>query len=234
MSTLSSEEQNAARLFGYSPSSWSSLSARDKELLYLIRPLPKSAYKINVQLSRLEGFLAEAERDAKAMGGEFSLTPDFQRGHVWDQARQTAYVENFLRGQAPALFKFNSPGIGSISREIQGDLGTHDMVCVDGLQRLTALREFMANRLPVFGGLTAKDLDDTVFATNRINQTFEVEVFAFPWKHELLDYYVSLNAGGVVHSEEEIARVKAMSEEAKLSATAATQAPAKRRPRNAG
>lgn len=231
---LSAQELDAARLFGYSPSAWSALSVRDKELLTLIRPMPKSAYTTNVQLSRLEGFLEDMDRDAQSMGGVFTLVPDFQRGHVWDAARQTAYVENFLRGQAPATFKFNSPGMGSISHDRPGDLHPHDMVCVDGLQRLTALREFMANRLPVFGSLTARDLDNTVFATNRLGSVFTVEVFAFPWKHELLDYYVALNAGGVVHSPEEIARVKAMSLAAKDVALASPRAPASRKARPVG
>lgn len=212
-SKAASQDAYEARLYGYSDSSWASMSESDKELHRLIKPAPRAQYTVNVFLSRIEGYLETLESEAQKMGGSFTLTPDFQRGHVWDKAKQVAYVENYLRGHASACFKFNSPGYNADS--IKGDINPHDVVCVDGLQRITALREFMADRLEVFGGKKASDFNNTPFDTRRTVFKLDIEVFAFPWRDELLDYYVVLNAGGVVHAPEEIARVKALSEDAK-------------------
>lgn len=218
--------------YGYSDESWGKLEEKERQLLRKISPAPRAAYKVNMFLNRIEGWLADEEAGAKLMGGTFSLIPDFQRGHVWDEAKQAAYVENYLRGQAPALFRFNNVSITGSSREAGGDIQPYDMVCIDGLQRLTALREFMADRLTVFGDIKASDLRGTVVDPKRTIFNFELEVFAFPWRHELLDYYVALNAGGVVHSPEEIARVKAMSETARLSSLPAPKPETAKRRRN--
>jgi hypothetical protein len=219
-----------ARLFGYSENSWEGLSEKDRDLLRKVRPAPTSAYKVNGFLSRIEGWIKEETENAASFGGEFSLSPDFQRGHVWDQEKQIAYVENYLRGQAPSLFRFNNVSASGNKEEKHGDIHYYDMVCIDGLQRLTALREFMADRLVVFGDLTASALKGTVMDPKRTNFTYEVEIFDFPHRHELLDYYVSLNAGGVVHSIEEIDRVKAMSEAARQGSERLEAQTRRRRP----
>jgi len=59
----------------------------------------------------------------------FEICPDFQRGHVWDDAKSIAYVEFCLKGgvSARTLF-FNCPGWQNKG----------PMQLVDGLQRLTA------------------------------------------------------------------------------------------------
>lgn len=214
MTKLSATDRDEAHRYGYSDQSWLGLSDRDKELLRLVQPSRRATYVTNVNLSRLDAFLKDQDATAQRMGGTFALNPDFQRGHVWDTARQIAYVENYLRGNAPALFRFNSPAINGSTREAKGDLHPYDFVCIDGLQRITALTAFAQGELPVFGGLTATDLKGTLFDPLRLNLTTSIEVFDFAWKEDLLSYYIALNSGGVVHAPEEIDRVKALRVEA--------------------
>ena len=76
------------------------------------------------------------------------LNPDFQRGHIWTEEQQIAWLEFFLRGgRTGRILYFNCPSWQSYIKKGEYD----DFVCVDGLQRLTAIRRFMDGEIPVFG-----------------------------------------------------------------------------------
>lgn len=64
--------------------------------------------------------------------GKISLSPDFQRNFVWDHARKSRLIESILLGiPVPAFyFALDSKGIYHV---------------VDGLQRLTTIRQFFNN-----------------------------------------------------------------------------------------
>ena len=206
-----SQPTSHPRDFGLSEEYWARISEKEHALYERIRPLRKSVYQVQNHLSRIEDTLAQFEREAVSMGGCFELCPDFQRGHVWTHEQQVAYVESFLRGAADATIEFNNPSMGTLLLD-PGDLHPYSMVCVDGLQRLTALREYMAGRVKVFGGLSAEDLKGTSFDANRY--TWTLKCFDFPTRAQLLQHYLDLNAGGTPHSAEEIARVRQLRAEA--------------------
>ena len=148
-------------------------------------------YQTSIPIRNLPGFI---NKFVKNYGLE--LNPDFQRGHVWDQPRRTAFVEHILRGGMGSRdIRMNCPGW---MRDFHGPF-----VLVDGLQRLTALRDFMANRLPVFG-IRLKDLEDPI----PLEYTVNIMVNNLPSRAAVLRWYIEINAGGVVHSDEEIDRVR--------------------------
>lgn len=200
-----------ASQFGYADSSWAALSAEDRALHRRIRPLPRVAYAVNHAVHRLENTLAQYASDSKEIGGTFDLVPDFQRGHVWHRDQQIAYIENVFRGTAPMVFKFNSPSYGQRD-DPKADLAPGDFVCVDGLQRLTALRAFIAGDIKAFGDLTPTSLTGTSFDLKRMNWTCTFEVFDFTRRSELLQFYLDLNSGGTIHAPEELARVRGLLE----------------------
>ncbi len=155
-------------------------------------------YVVNHALNQLENQLANYEREYG-----LDLNPDFQRGHVWNEAQQIAFVEFFLRGGATSrTIYFNSPWFAS-----KGKTGAYgDMVIVDGLQRLTALRAFLAGRLPVFGTLIG-DYEDTLhMAAAKHNLQFAIN--GLQTRAEMLRWYLEFNTGGVVHTPEELERVR--------------------------
>lgn len=96
--------------FGLSRQYWASLSPKNQALYHLVRPQPKAAYEVDVQLGYVEDFILAQQRDLPKMGGSFELDPDFQRGHVWTDAQRIAYVESIIRGTAPTRILFNCPG----------------------------------------------------------------------------------------------------------------------------
>lgn len=129
--------------------------------------------------------------------GTLQLDPPFQRAHVWTDQQRIAYVEFILRG-------------GDSSKEIhfnQADWMTGfkaPMYLVDGKQRLEAVRRFMCNDLAIFGGLLCNDFEDSL----PLEAAFIFHVNNLQTYAEVLQWYIDLNAGGVAHTEEEIARVR--------------------------
>lgn len=198
---------------------WDRLSDSDKALYQRIRPLVAATYEVDVGLSQVEAFLARQAEDMTAMGGLMELEPDFQRGHVWTQEQRVRYVESFIRGQAPNLIMFNCPG-WSRGKE-KGDIPSHHFQCIDGLQRLTTLRMFMKGELTVFDGLTAASLTGTPFDPKRMR--IRVGVYEFCSRAELLQFYLDLNAGGTVHAQEELERVRGLLNKASPADPSRTQ-----------
>lgn len=127
--------------------------------------------------------------------------PDFQRAYVWTPEQKVRYVEFILRG-------------GTTGRDIYTNcptwnqmLGPRDYVLVDGRQRLDAVLGFMNNEFPIFGGSYRRDYTDTLRLTQG---TFRWHVNDLATRDEVLQWYVDLNAGGTIHTPDEINRVRAL------------------------
>jgi hypothetical protein len=155
-----------------------------------IPQFPQGNHKTSVSLDEIE---AHVERLVQNF--HLDLDPDFQRGHVWSEDQQVRFVEYILRGGEGGLeILFNQP-----VRDVP------PMVILDGKQRLTAVLKFVRNELPVFGHLY-REFDHRV--GSRFGLVFRR--FNIPTRKEVLEYYLSLNAGGTPHSEEEIVRVRGL------------------------
>lgn len=181
-----------------------------EELDAIIRPLPRSNYKADHTLKSLEYALSGMERD-----WGLELNPDYQRGHVWTEAQQVSFIENLIRGGVASTGKvvqFNHPN-WEMDQSPNSDLPDR-LQCIDGLQRLTALRRFMNGEIQAFG-LHADDFDGTPYSLSRIYITFAI--FRLQTRAELLQYYLDLNAGGTPHPESEIDRVRGLLDEARQS-----------------
>lgn len=160
-------------------------------------------YRVNVGWDNLEANLQRyAEKRGSTGDIETMISPDFQRAHVWTQEQQIAYVEFKLRGgEGSDVLLFNCP---SWMNDFRGP-----MELVDGKQRLTAVRKFLNNELPIFDGNYIEDFEDElpigepdfIFAVNNL-----------PTRKEVLQWYIQLNSGGTVHTQEEIDKVKSLLE----------------------
>lgn len=179
------------------------------ELLAIIRPLPQARYEVDTHWGMLDKTLADMTHDYG-----LELNPDYQRGHVWTSAQQQAYVEGVLRGAistAGLTVQFNCPNFESRLLASDRDLPDGFQV-MDGLQRLTAVREFMMGNVHPFG-LTLDDLAGTSFTPKGMTYRLRFAVFCFQYKIDVLEHYLALNCGGTPHSDDEIARILAMRDE---------------------
>lgn len=152
------------------------------------------SYEIDVSPDRL---IVNIDEFVEKHG--LQMDPDFQRGHVWTEKQQRGFIEFFLRGGKTArVIYLNQP---SWHRHQTTDY--NDFVIVDGKQRIEAWRKFFANELKVYGSY-AKDFTDSL----RIMKTMKLNVNDLQTRADVLQWYIDFNSGGVVHSDEEIARVK--------------------------
>lgn len=130
------------------------------------------------------------------------MSPDFQRGHVWNEKQQKEYVEFLLKGGKTArVIYLNNPTWANYKNK-------HDFVCVDGLQRSTAIFRFVKNEIKVFGHYY-----DEFEGSPRMMQGIKININDLKTRKEVLQWYLEFNSGGTVHTEEELTRVREMLEE---------------------
>lgn len=167
-------------------------------------------YEVNVGLKYIEMILKDYEEDYG-----LELNPDFQRGNVWTEQQQSAYMEFLLKGgQTARVIYFNCPFFNRGNLEDYKN-GKYEMPmqCVDGLQRLTAIRKFLSNDIKVFG-YYLNDFDDKDILLRRM-YGIRFNINKLQTRKEVLKWYLDFNTGGTVHSKDEIDRVKKLLEECK-------------------
>lgn len=126
------------------------------------------------------------------------LNPEFQRGHVWTEDQQIRYCEFILRGgKSSKELYFNCPGWPNTDGQ---------MVLVDGKQRLEAVRRFMANEIQVFNAYR----DEYTDRLNMLIARFSININNLETDAEVYQWYLDLNDGGVVHTKEELDKVRKM------------------------
>ena len=152
----------------------------------------RGTYQVDFRL----GYLSKAIQDFQEEG--LDLCPDFQRGHVWTPQQQTEFVEYILRGGKTSEILLNAKGGYSGICE--------NFVCVDGLQRLTALLLFLDDKLAIFGGHTRSQIEGIELLLKEIYLTFRIN--ELPTRKAVLQWYLELNAGGTPHTDGEIDRVR--------------------------
>lgn len=149
-----------------------------------------------------QSLIREIDRMEKEEG--LVLNPDFQRGHVWSEEQQTKYIEFILKGGKTArVIYLNNP-----QWHFEVKSGYKGFVCVDGLQRITAIRRFVNNEIKAFG-YYLKEYEDSM--RNKIDMRLHIN--DLQTKKEVLQWYLDFNDGGTPHTEEEINRVKSLLEE---------------------
>lgn len=176
--------------------------AKNKLLDDLIQPLPDPRYQVDVHFNYIEKQLESFAKDYS-----LNLSPDFQRGHVWTMAQRTAFMEGLMRGTVGSslrVIQFNAPAW--YEDDHGGDLG-NEIQIIDGLQRLTTVRMYLAGEVPAFG-LTVQDFEGSNYSTRVLGLKFAV--YTYRNRADLLRYYLSINSGGTPHSEAEIARVRTL------------------------
>lgn len=156
-----------------------------------IPQFPRAVYSIDVDLSYLQESIGRYEHNYN-----LDMNPWFQRGHVWTEAQQVAFLEYFLRGgfSGKDIF-FNCPG--------WHDTYDGDMVLVDGLQRLTAILSFLRGEIKAFGQ-TVDEFGSLLTCQN----TLKFHINNLREEKEWVQWYIDFNAGGTPHSEAEIQRVQ--------------------------
>lgn len=158
-------------------------------------------YRVNYPLT---SFVKYIEEEVESNG--LRLNPDFQRGHVWSEEQQIAWIEYHLRGgKSGNIIYLNNPFWNSVETPKTDQYS--DYVCVDGLQRITAAQRFVHNEIKVFGSYFCEYEDKLRLANNN---TLILNINDLKSEKEVLQWYIDMNSGGTPHSNEEIQRVRDM------------------------
>jgi len=160
-------------------------------------------YHVNMPWDHLvKSWMRKDEKGVFWHGGDtiVDLQPDFQRGYVWTQEQQVAYIEAMFSGCITGReIYFNHPTWGAF-RNFQ----KYPLVCVDGQQRIGAVFAFLEDKIPLFGRLRSEyeghmPMDRAYFNLWCHNLKTSKEVY---------EWYIRLNAGGTVHTKEELDKVR--------------------------
>jgi hypothetical protein len=163
------------------------------------------SYEVDVSPDRMLVNIEDFKKDY-----DLQMDPDFQRAHVWSEAQQRAFIEFFFRGGRTArVVYFNKPSWHRLQ-----STGYDDFVIIDGKQRVEAWRKFYANEIKVFGSY-AREYKDSP----HLLQTMKMNINDLQTRAEVLQWYIDFNSGGVVHTDEEIERVKELLKKEKRKKT---------------
>ena len=139
--------------------------------------------------------------DGKRGVAKLDMNPDFQRGHVWTEAQQVAYLEYALSGgMSGRNIYFNCAG--------WMDDWRGPFVLVDGKQRINAVLSFLDDKVTAFGSHYSEFTDDLLFSEPQ----FLFAVNNLKTREEVLRWYLQMNAGGTPHTPHELDKVREMLE----------------------
>lgn len=189
---------------------------RSNLLATFINPVPQTDYHTDVELMDIEWRLESYTKNYN-----LDLNPDFQRGHVWTLDQQIAFIEAVVRNAVNTAGRTITLSCAEMGGNLKPDSDLKNtMLCIDGLQRLTALRDFVAGKFKIFqdnplpeykGGMALDDFNNSSFSLKR--KTIRIQIFYFQYRRDVLKYYIALNSGGTAHPTSEINRVQALLDE---------------------
>jgi len=137
----------------------------------------------------------------------FNINPDYQRGHVWTSEQESKYIEHILRGgqQGKDLY-FNCPGW---MNNYQGPAEV-----VDGKQRIKAVLGFLHDTVKAFG-YYCSEFESPYVGHLPSECEFIVHINDLPKRWMVLQWYLEMNAGMTIHTDEELNKVKILIEQEK-------------------
>lgn len=125
----------------------------------------------------------------------FDAVPKFQRdNNKWTKKMKISYVENIIKGCKSQPIMLYS--IGS-------DLT--DSMILDGLQRTTAIYDFIVGNITVFGDYSYKELCDSKIVN--IGVTIPIRVYTFNNEVEVVKFYIEMNEN-ITHSDKDIDKAR--------------------------
>lgn len=179
--------------------------SNNKKFSLIVDDIPNSNYAVDFQMHRLQPQFENYAKDY----GSFEYNPDFQRGHVWSLQKQIDFIEAIAKNTLAKSLLTITLNCPEFDDRYKGGGDISGFCIVDGLQRVTAIQDFVDGKFKVFNNQFGyDDFDCSSYSFKRVN--IRVQVFSFKTKKDLLKYYIAINSGGVVHSDEEIDRVKKM------------------------
>jgi len=153
-----------------------------------IPQMTQAHYNVHISWDYLEMWL-EKERTESPL----NMDPPYQRGYVWTAEQKVAYIEYILKGGISGKDIFwNCPG--------WMDTYEGPMEIVDGKQRISAVLDFLNNKIKAFGHLF-NEFEDNLRMSEA---TFIFHINNLTNKKDIVQWYLDMNTGGSVHTEKDL------------------------------
>jgi len=163
----------------------------------------KTGYSVNINVKNEQKLKASLLLyiDYDAFSKENNITtkdffskaiPEFQRSNdKWTKDMKVKFVENLLKGLKTEikLFKLGKD---------------EDAQIIDGLQRMTALFDFLSNKIKVFDNFYYKDLENDF---SQFRPQIIVTIYDFNSLEEAVNFYIEMNEN-ITHSKKDIQKAK--------------------------
>lgn len=165
-----------------------------------IKKFPESNYSIDVPIKEVPLTLKKWNSEESPL----ILSPEFQRGYVWNTEQQIAYCEYLFRGgrSGKDIFFNCSSWMGKFDTPIE---------CVDGQQRLGSIIALLEDRIKIFGVKYSDIKSIPVFT----GPSLKFHVCNIQDRKELIEWYIAMNTAGSVHTAKDL--IPAYEELKKLS-----------------
>ena len=123
------------------------------------------------------------------------VVPPWQRPEVWSDQQKARFIEGIFLGLGTGYYVVNEPDWDEGgSKPMSGWL-------INGQQRLTAIRDFTAGRVEIFGGLRYDDLSRVDRMKRFAHVVFPcIEIDYQADESRLRELYDRLNFGGTAHT----------------------------------
>ena len=163
---------------------------------------PDCSYRVDWAMLEIPRFLEQYGVD---------MDPDYQRGYVWDTEQKRSFVGAVIQAnQTIPIFWFNWKGPSSGKSQV-----------VDGKQRLNALLGWIEGKYdavcPCGEVFHVDHLDEISSRSLRMMTTVRMH-FVNLGRLDVLKFYLSLNAGGTVHTEKDLSKVRKLIKELEANA----------------
>lgn len=164
----------------------------------LQRDSPRGIQTCDIDLKRIHDFFYPEEDKTF----DLDLDPPYQRGHVWTEEQASRYVGFLIQAGK------GSPLVPLIFIQRDESFTRNDEV-IDGKQRLTAMSRWVHDEIPA----TVEGCNYWYRDTTRLERlrlpSFKVAYIDLT-ERQRLRFYLLLNAGGTIHTETEIGKVRTM------------------------
>ena len=128
------------------------------------------------------------------------VIPEFQRANdKWSRAKQIKFIENLINGCETTIEFFTINKLES----------TSDAWIIDGLQRSTAIIEFVIGTFNIFdNNVSYQDINKPEMVRRSFRHvSLKIKMFQFKTVEEAIQYYIDVNEG-CTHSEADINKAK--------------------------
>lgn len=161
--------------------------------------IPDCTYHVDTGLGRLKQSLEQYD---------VNLNPDYQRDHVWTEGQAMTFMGSLLENSnAIPPFWFN--WVNDPFKQAKSEL-------LDGKQRINACLKWLDNDIPAkfITGETIwyKDLNEIDLRNVNLSVTLSWNFVDLDRKG-VLEFYLRLNSGGTIHTQEELDKVKQLIKE---------------------